>query len=212
MKNLSIILNVILLAAVIVLYILHFTGGKETRVDDKTEADMESVEEVTSSVVFIYEDSLLSNYNYFQDELTKLKAKQVSSEQSLKTRAEGLQTEFENYRQTAGNLTINQARALEEDLMRKQQNLYTYEENLKKELLQEESRVNEALYEKVTTFLKEYAAENNYKIVFNFRRGNALLFAERGMNITRDVVNRLNQNYAKELQGKSAASDTTSTK
>jgi len=94
-------------------------------------------------------------------------------------------------------MTINQARAIEEDLMRKQQNLMKYQETLTQDLMQEENRLNQLLYDRVSGFLKGYAAENNYRIVFTFRRGNALMYAEDGMDITREVIIKLNEAYAK---------------
>ena len=190
MKNLSLILNIVLFIAVIVLYILHFTGNKKTIPGEK------EVTEVTtdfgpSSIAFINEDSLLGQYDFFKIELARLEGKRAQSGQDYQNRAAGLQSEIENFQRTAANMTINQARAVEEDLMRKQQNLLKYEETLTKDLMQEETRLNLELYDRVAGFLKNYAVENDYRIVLNFRRGNALMYAEEYMDITKDVVQEL---------------------
>jgi len=186
----------VLFVAVIVLYVLHFTGGKSVS-SDSEDSTPGAGEISTSSIVYINEDSLLSKYDFFKIELARLEGKRAQSEQDYTNRASGLQAEIENFQRTASNMTINQARAIEEDLMRKQQNLMKYQETLTQDLMQEENRLNQLLYDRVSGFLKGYAAENNYRIVFTFRRGNALMYAEDGMDITREVIIKLNEAYAK---------------
>ncbi|MFC2125166.1 OmpH family outer membrane protein [Bacteroidota bacterium] len=207
MKNLSIIINVVLFIAVIVLYVLHFTSGRST---ESAEGKMTNIETDLgpSSIVYVNEDTLLGKYDFFKIELARLEGKKAQSEQDYSNRAAGLQSEIENFQRTAANMTINQARAVEEDLMRKQQNLLKYQETLSQDLMQEEVRLNTELYNKVAGFLKEYAAENNYSIVLNFRRGNALMYIEEGMDITNHVVSRLNEQYAKGEQPAPGGTDT----
>jgi outer membrane protein len=200
-KNLSLILNGVLFIAVIVLYVLHFSGTKKATPEEGDVTDI-TTDFGPSSIAFINEDSLLGEYDFFKIELARLEGKRAQSEQDYQNRAAGLQTEIENFQRTAANMTINQARAVEEDLMRKQQNLLKYQETLTQDLMKEETRLNMELYDKVAGFLKDYAVENNYRIVLNFRRGNALMYAEDYMDITNEVVDRLNDLYAREGQAK----------
>lgn len=60
MKNYSIVLNVILLIAVAVLYVLHFTGNREnTSVKPRVDGN-ETVN--GTKIVYVNTDTLLSNY------------------------------------------------------------------------------------------------------------------------------------------------------
>lgn len=196
MKNFSIVINVVLAIAVIGLYILHFSGGSQSE-KEMTGADTSVVERPSEMIVaYIVEDSLLGNYQFFLDQAEKLEKKRLNLENDYTNKAQGLQTEINNFQRNAGNMTISQARAVEEDLMRKQQNLMRYQETLGQDLMKEEASVNNDLYERVSNFLKNYAVENNYTMVFNFRRGSAVLYGHQGLDVTKEVLDGLNKEYA----------------
>ena len=150
MKNFSIVLNVILAVAVIVLYVLHFTGGQNS---DSTQNTSSGVSPSNLSIAYVNSDSLLSNYDYFAELEKKFTDKREKLNAEYQNRAEGLQREISNFQSTAGNMTISQARAVEEDLRKKQQNLLMYQEQLGQQLMQEEATMNSDLYDKVSNYL-----------------------------------------------------------
>ncbi len=200
MKNLSLILNIILFVAVGILYYLQLTGievkPEETPV---TASDSIMPEKVT--IAYINEDSLLENYAYFQELASDLEEKRKNMEANYTSRAQGLQSEIENFQRSAGNMTINQARAVEEDLVRKQQNLRQYQETLSQDMMNEESRVNKQLYDRVTAFVEDYANREGITVVLNYRPGSVLLYGHPGMNVTQEVVEGLNREYKGVNQG-----------
>ncbi len=216
MKNLSIIINVGLLLAVAVLYFLHFAGkSPDAREDSAIVSDTTMPEKI--SIVYINEDSLLEKYEFFKELASKLEQKRKNLESDYTSKAQGLQTEITNFQRNAGNMTISQARAVEEDLMRKQQNLVRYQETLGQDMLKEETDVNRQLFEKVSGFLEEYAEINGYTVVLNYKPGSALLYGHQAMDVTKEVVSGLNEAYRisknpgqTQKQG-TAKSDTAST-
>ena len=104
-----------------------------------------------------------------------------------------------DYQQNVGNLTIAQAKALEENLLQKQQNLQLYQQKLSQDLLSEEAKINKDLYDRVTGFLTRYGAENNVQLVVQYNQGSDVLFASDAMDITRIVIDGLNSEYQEEL-------------
>lgn len=194
MKYFSIILNLILLAAVVVLFVLYFSGENASRdQQDVTAANTTLPENI--NIVYINEDSLLENYGYFKELAATLEDKRKSIETDYSSRAQGLQTEISNFQRNAGNMTISQARAVEEDLMRKQQNLLKYQETLSQDMMKEEAEVNRKLYQKVSDFVSEYAKKNGYTVVLNYKPGSVLLYGHQGMDVTSEVVEGLNKAY-----------------
>lgn len=202
--------------AVAILYYLQLTEVDVTPDTSETAivSDTTMPEEVT--IAYIHEDSLLANYTYFKDLASGLEKKRQQMEEDYTSRAQGLQTEIQNFQQTAGNMTLNQARAVEEDLMRKQQNLVKYQERLAQDMMNEESRVNQQLYKRVTDFMKEYADRKGFTVVLNYRPGSVMLYGHPGMNVTQEVLQGLNEEYAASMSGAQtgqatpASSDTTS--
>ena len=158
MKNLSLILNGILIIAVGFLYYDEFADS-----DDNTNDANERRETSTENlaIAYINSDTLLTNYNYYGEVSKRLDEKRLKLQQEYSRRAEGLQKQIEDYQRTVNNLTINQARAVEEDLGKKRQNLLQYQETISQELMREEASITQDLYEKVAAYLKEYGDKNN---------------------------------------------------
>src|SRR6478752_6169849 len=129
MKNLSLILSTVLLVAVAVLFYLHFSsnGSKST---SSTGAPVGEL-----SIAFINSDSVLKNYDFLKDNRVVLEAKTQKMDADYRNRAQSLQGEINSYQRNQSNLTIGQARALEEDLAKKQQNLQLYQQSLSQQLM-----------------------------------------------------------------------------
>lgn len=193
-KNLSIILNVILLIAVAYLYVAHFSSSVEIKTAEAGDENTEAFQDV--SIAYINSDSLLTNYKLTEEIEQKLAEKQEKFEKEYQNRAQGLQQEISDFQRTAANLTVAQGKALEESLMKKQQNLMRYQESLTQQLRQEEAKLNEELYDKVSAFLKEYGAKNNLELVLTYSRGSGVLYANEQLDITEPVIEGLNEAYA----------------
>ncbi len=197
MKQISVVLNVILLIAVIVLYVLHFTGkGTTAAYENTTSSDM-PYNAPPLSIAYINSDTLLKNYDFFNDKVAELEVKRKKLEAEFTNRAKGLESEIANFQRTAQSMTMNQARAVEEDLVKKQQNLQRYQESLSQDLMREENKINNELYEKVANYLKEYGKQNNYQLVLTYTKGSGVLYANDSLNITQDVIQGLNTSYGK---------------
>ncbi len=184
------ILNVVLLIAVGALYFMHFTGNP-----DKEQETPEVTGQADYTVAYINSDSVVQNYDYFKKMQEDLEAKTAKLEAEYQNRAQGLQKEITDYQQNQSNLTLGQAQALEQNLRQKQQNLQLYQQKLTQDLMTEENKMSQALYDKITTFLKEYGEKNNLQMVVRFNQGSDVLYATDGMDITDVVIAGLNEEY-----------------
>ena len=195
MKKLSLVLNIILIVAVGVLFFLQFSG--ESNEPQQEPGIMEAAE---YSVGYINADSVLKNYDFFKEMQEKLQERGQKLEDEYKSRAEGLQKEVNDYQRNVNNLTIGQAKAVEESLMKKQQNLRMLQESLSQELIKEESKVNQELYEKITSYLDDYSKSHGLQMVVKYNQGSDVLYASDSMNITNAVIKGLNEAYKKEKE------------
>lgn len=200
MKNLSLILNVVLLIAVAVLFYLHFS--------DRNPATVAGGRTVTAGgpraktvIAYVNSDSLLNNYDFFKDIEVELKQVEEKYTNEYANRAKGLESEIKTFQQTAGNMTMGQAKAREEELMRKQNNLMQYQQNLSQRLMQEQGRYQDSLYTVVRDYVKQYGEENNLDVVLTYQKGSGVIYASDSLDITRDVIAGLNERY-RDTKGK----------
>lgn len=177
-----------------VLYVLHFSDKSVGSDDVQQVATLNGPNEAVS-IAYINSDTLLQNYQYFKDMADQLEVKRKKLENEFTTRAKGLENEFATFQRTGNSMTINQARAVEEDLMKKRDNLMKYQESLSQELIKEETRINNELYEKVSEYLNDYGKKNNFQLVLTYQKGSGVLYANDSLNITQAVVRGLNDTY-----------------
>jgi outer membrane protein len=205
MKNISLILNGVLLVAVAILYYLHFSAGtSKPESMPSTSSDLK--------VAYINSDSVLKYYDFFKVNRAKLESKGKKLEQDMRNRAQGLQNDYDAYQRNRSNLTIGQANAIEQDLGNKQQNLEMYRQSLSQEMVTEEQKMTIELYGKITDYLKKFGQENGLQVVFKFDPSSDLLYGGDSLDITRPVIDGLNADYKIELAGTAVKKDSTSKK
>ncbi len=206
MKNLSLILNAVLLVAVGVLFYFHFAGTKPAT----SEAGTGFTGEL--KIAYINSDSVLKHYDYLEANKKVLEEKTKKLEAEYRNRAMGLQNEITSYQRNVTSMTMGQVKAVEEDLGKKQQNLQLYQQSLGQQLAEEEGKLNKELYDRITAFCKKYGTENGYQIVLKFDPSSDVLFAGEALNISDAVTKGLNEEYAAEKSGTGVKSDSTATK
>jgi len=146
MKNLSLILNIVLLVAVVFLYVLHFSPKKVDSISSSSDTST-----LNLKLAYIQSDSVLKHYEYLKINRDQMEAKTKKMDQDLRNRTAGLQNEITAYQRNVSSMTLGQARAAEEDLGKKQQNLQMYQQSLQQQLMQEEAKLNKELYDRITT-------------------------------------------------------------
>ena len=193
-NNISIALNVVLFLALALLYVLFFRAqsGKQNQLNPISSSEFTPE---NTGIAYVNSDSLLANYLYFKELETQFNEKREKYDTEYRNRAQGLQSEFENFQRTANNMTMAQARAVQEDLQRKQQNLMMYQEQLTQELVVEEGRMTSELYDKVADYLRKFGQERNLQLVLTYSKGSGVLYANDSLDITRDVIQGLNTVY-----------------
>ncbi len=207
MKNLSLILNIVLLVAVIILYVLHFSQKKV-----ESSSSPSDTSAVNLKLAYIVSDSVLKHYEYLKVNREQLEAKTKKLDQDLRNRSMGLQNEINAYQRNVSAMTLGQARATEEDLGKKQQNLQLYQQSLQQQLMQDEAKLNKELYDRITVFLKKYGEERGLQVVLKYDPTSDVLYGGPGLDITGDVIKGLNEDYQTEKKGSTSKVDSAATK
>ena len=204
MKNLSLILNGILFVAVAVLFVLHFTGKKGSASSVSAPSDLK--------IAFIKSDSVLKYYDYFNDQKTIYEAKNKRIDSDLQTRAQSLQNDITAYQRNRATLTIGQAQAIEEDLGKKQQNFQMYRQSVEQEVVNDQTKLNNDLYGRITAYLKKYAEGSGLQVIFKNDASSDVLYGNDAIDVSQDVIKGLNEEYKVEKGETPAKKDSTASK
>jgi outer membrane protein len=167
---------------------------------DKATADQTSTgNSGKSSIVFINQDTLTVKYEYAKDMRKRLEDKGKAAQNDVGSRKQAFQREVAEYQKSANTLSADQRSTTEQLLQRKGQEMQTYEQNASAQFQNDQAGETQKLYEKVYAFTKQYAKDNGYKLVLTFQTGNTnLLYGDASLDVTADVIKKLNDAYAKE--------------
>ncbi|MEN7546822.1 OmpH family outer membrane protein [Rapidithrix thailandica] len=204
MKNLSIVLNVVLIIAVGILYVFQFKGnGAGENTAGSAGSDNQSV-----TVAYVNTDSLIMYYDYYDDISVDFQNKKVKMQKQLESRGRKLESEVVSFqkRAQAGLMSQNDIRSTEQNLLQKQQEFEVYRQTVMSGLVEEEQVLQKQLYERIYNFLEDYNKDKNYDVIFNYVQGSAIWLAEDALDITDEVLKGLNENYK---SGKDGGDDST---
>ncbi len=199
MKNISLIFNVVLTIAVIVLFVLVL-GKKNNEAPAGFSKSGDSTVTFTLPIAYINIDSLLLNYQFAKESNESLIKKAEDSRLDLNVRGRQLQNEMAEFqRKLENNAFLSRERAEQEQtrLIRKQQDLQQLDNRLSQELMEAQQVMSEQLRDTINTFLKWYNRDKKYEFILSNTSNDNILLSGEGYDITKEVVDMLNERYSK---------------
>jgi outer membrane protein len=195
MKKISVVLYVVLFAAVAVLFVLHFTGNKKggtiaTHVTGKP----------SDGIAYVNIDTIILNFNMANDRKNDLAAKQKSAEAELNSKGVTYQKGVNDYQDKVnkGLVTRSAAAQMEQALVQQQQELVNLRDKLQQDLMEEQTVMNRQVIDYITKFLEENRSEYNYQYILGKSFGSLVLYSDEGLDITKQVLAALNKKYSSE--------------
>ena len=208
MNKISIIVNSVLAAAVVALFILFFTVTPGSKKPAKQEIQAQGE---LLPIALINTDSIMLHYQLAIESSEKLMNRYEESTVKLDTKAKSLQKEVETFqrdvmdfqRKLEANAFLSRERAeseqarlqkKEQQLMAKQQELENLRQKLSADFMNEQAALTQQLSDSVQQYLLEYNADGHYHLVLNDA---VLMNKVAGYDITDEVIEALNARYAK---------------
>ena len=195
MKNLSLILNVILLLAVAYLYADRFSNKNGQPANEAK--DKVTEEDRPLKIVYINIDSLHSKSTAYQNTKKELETSFERARATLTSKEKAFQKEVGEYQQKAasGLLTPNQAKDIEASLGKKQEEIMRLQETASSELDKKTNAFDTKFTEDIKRYTDSLRTANGYDFVLLYGGViSPMLSADEDYDITNTVVNLLNAN------------------
>ena len=208
MNKISIIVESILAAAVVALFILFFTvtPGKKKSVSQDVEAAGEML-----PIAIINTDSILKHYTLAVEAQDQLMSQYEESTVKLDTKAKALQKEAETFqkdvldfqRKVEAGAFLSRERAeseqaklqkKEQQLMAKQQDLENLRQKLSNDFMNQQAELTQQLQDSVQAYLRILNADGHYHLILNDA---VVMNKTAGYDITDEVIEALNKRYVK---------------
>ncbi len=206
MKNLSLILNVVLLLAVGFLFYKQYSGGTTETVVAADGSDSVTVaptpvvlSELPKDVpiVFINADSIFTHYEMAKKAKAQVEGKVAAYRKGYEAKVTAFQKEYQDYMEKAGAgaYTKEQGMAIEEGLQKKRDDIMMMEQNQEK-VMEEMDNSNVDVQKSVYDFLTRFNKEHGYYCTMAYTTtGGGVLGIKDSLDVTQQVLAGLNAEY-----------------
>lgn len=197
MKIANIVTNVVLGAAIIVLFVLQFTGGEKSEKGGEHAAAALVANPGDISIAYFNMDSVMSQWGLYDNYQQDITQKQTELEADFAGRTETFYQSVQDaqYKIQKGLVTRTEAEQLQQQLATEEQNLQLLQNQYAQQLQEEGMVKNRQMLDKIETYVAELSLEQGYSYVYSYTFGGNLIYGAKSLDITSLVVKGLNEQY-----------------
>ncbi|MEO8761242.1 MAG: OmpH family outer membrane protein [Bacteroidia bacterium] len=215
MKNVSLIINIVLIAAVAVLFYMNISlkknveamgGVGNTNAVLQTPATLSAnnVDLKDSKIAYLNIDSLDYRYQYIIDNSKEYATKQMNLENQISSMAAKFQTDYQDFQQAAQAGVRSEAELNKQKTQLEQQQYDVAAKQKQLENLGEEigkKRVD--MLKKVSDYIAKYNnGKYDYILAYTTANISSVLYAKPGLDLTKEIVDGLNAEYKTQKSSK----------
>ena len=196
MKNANIVTNVVLAAAVIALFVLHFSGGEKTE-KKATQAAVQMADPSDISIAFFNMDSVMSQWDLYFEFQQELGQKQSEMEADFAGKTESFYQRVQDaqYKIERQLVTRTEAEQLQQNLAAEEQNLMALQNQYQADLQEQGMVKNRQMIDMIERYITELSEATGYSYVYSYSFGGNLVYGAKPFDITSQVVAGLNEKY-----------------
>jgi outer membrane protein len=201
MKNNNYLISCILIAGVLVLSVVQFTGcvGKNanSKSSDTTGTASDSLG-TRLPIAFVHTDSLMVKYKFSIDLNDALMKKIEDRKLRINQQGDKLSKEIADFQQKAQmNAFISQERQMQEQdrLLKQKQDLDNYTAQVQQEISVESAKMSQQVQDTIVAALKIFNSPKKYEFILSNSGTDNILYADDAYDITNAVVEFLNSRY-----------------
>lgn len=151
-----------------------------------------------AKIGYVNSDSLFENYLMIQDLEEELIAEKLQMQNQFQAEYSKLEQDYMDAQKGASQLSQEALAILQRRLGQREQELAQTQQNMETRLMQSENEKNERYLKAIREFVDQYAAENQYQIIYSFNGMGNVLYIDPAYDVTAEVIAALNEAYSKE--------------
>jgi outer membrane protein len=201
MKNLSLILNVVLVLAVGYLYYYDFSGKKTKDVAAKLSSNFMAADSngYRPPLAYVELDSLNEKITFIKDKRKELEAAMKVIEQEQEAGYRNLQAQKDNFLRKGTAITQQDAEEFQGRLIEQQQKIDRTKQEKSQDLNEKSFGIMEGIQKQLKAFLTEYNKDKKYMYIFTTGTGlDYMVLKDSSLNITNDVIKGMNEKMKAE--------------
>lgn len=153
-------------------------------------------------IAYVDMDTLEAKYDYLKAKKAELEKKTAALDAEVGKMAQNLQNEYAAFQKKAqaGTLTQAEGEAGQKRLGAMQQDIENRRQSLGSQLMKEQEAFTKDLQSRLDAYLLKYNADKGYDYILSYAKGGSILFANRALDITADVIKGMNADDSSKPQ------------
>ena len=154
----------------------------------------------SSDLVYVQIDSLVNQYDMFNDLKSELESKAQTIQSDLTKRSRAFENDVKDFQQKVqkGLITRSQAETQQQQLAMREQELQNYANQKQVEMQEEEQVLYRRVFDALNSYLIKMNQEKGFAMIISTSSAtNTILLGDSGLDITLMVVAGLNDEYIK---------------
>ncbi len=155
-------------------------------------------------IAYVEVDSLMTQYEFCKEYSLILEKKSRNIQNTLQQKGQKLQTDVANFQQKLQQNALDRqtAERMQASLQKQDADLTALQQRLGAEFQEETNKFNAALHDSLQHFLAKYNKDKKYTLILS-KSGDNILYADKSVDITREIIAGLNKVYKKGSADKS---------
>ncbi|MBO8448101.1 MAG: OmpH family outer membrane protein [Bacteroidetes bacterium] len=201
MKNVPLILSIVAVAVAVAGGIYSLTLNPKSEKNTPADgSDSTSVTMATSGIVYVDLDRIVQEYDMASDLGAVVETRVKNIQDEVNRRGKQLESEMLDFQNkiNKGLITRSVAEVQGQELQKKEAEFNEYANQKNNEVIEEQTVMMNQIADAIQTFMEKYNEEKKYTMILTNQRGVPVITADRSLDITDDVILRLNEEYIKE--------------
>jgi outer membrane protein len=197
MKNVSLVLNVVLLIAVGILFYLHFSGRNtpHTKIaSSQKQAGATTAASDDFRIAYFEMDSINNNFVLIKDVKSELSREEEKINAELTRLQKAYNDRITHYQGQANNMSQVESENANRDILQLQDKIRSTKQNMEQRYQDLYMRKMQDVKAKVEEYLKEYNKDKGYSYILAYEPG-FIFYRDSALNITSDLIAGLNEKY-----------------
>lgn len=149
-------------------------------------------------IAYVEVDSLITQYEFCKEYTEVLEKKSRNIQNTLQQKGQKLQADAASFQQKLQQNALDRSSAerMQAALQKQNADLEALQQRLGTELQEETNKYNLALHDSVQHFIAKYNKSKKYTMILS-KSGDNILYADKAIDITNEVIAGLNKAYKK---------------
>ena len=207
MKQTSFILSVLSLITAITFGTIYLVNNKKT--SNVNEEESTEITACAGDIVYVNLDQIIMGYDFASDLRSAIEVKFQKIQEEVQRRSKKFEKDYNAWMEKVnkGLITRSVAEAQQAKLQKQQEELAKYASQQEQIMQEEEIVMMNQIGDAIKTFLDNYNAEKGYAMILTNNGGAPVITADPGLNITEDVLAKLNAEYVASKNSKNSKNE-----